>query len=172
MSRKPMEPNGLDSGQKKRKTPMDAALRYLAARARTVRETELHLDSKQYGEYEVQQTVDRLMELGYLDDAKFAQEFIRTRLNTKPVSRRKLQEQLLGHHLPKEIVTEALSAISDEDEWQHALQAAEKYTPQVSGESAQEREQRLAKRLYGRGFSTEVSIKAAREALQREAADA
>lgn len=169
---KSSEPPRTEPAHKIRKTPMDAALRYLTSRARTVREMELHLDSKQYGEYEVQQTVDRLMELGYLDDLKFAQEFIRTRLNTKPISRRKLQEQLLGHQIPKDIIEEALCAINDEQEWAHALQVAEKYVSQILDIPPLEREQRLAKRLYGRGFSTEMSLKAAREVLQKEAADA
>ena len=34
-------------------TPMDAALKFLTAKARTVREMEDHLDSLNYGEYEV-----------------------------------------------------------------------------------------------------------------------
>lgn len=163
---------GQEPGPSPRKTPMDTALRYLASRARTVREMELHLDSKQYGEFEVQQTVDRLLELGYLDDVKYAEDFIQTRLNTKPVSRYKLQEQLLGHALPKQLVEEALASIDDETEWAHALQVAQKYLPQIPEGTAYEREQRLAKRLHGRGFSGEMSLKAAREALQEEAADA
>lgn len=49
-------------------TPMDAALDYLSDRARTVREVEEKLDSLNYGEYEVNQVISRLIELKYLDD--------------------------------------------------------------------------------------------------------
>ena len=48
-------------------TPMDAALDYLSDRARTVREVEEKLDSLNYGEYEVNQVISRLIELKYLD---------------------------------------------------------------------------------------------------------
>ena len=61
-------------------TPMDAGLKFLTAKARTVREMEDHLDSLNYGEYEVYQVVERLKELGYLDDAKYAADFVSTRL--------------------------------------------------------------------------------------------
>ena len=69
------------------RTPMDAALRFLGARARTVREVERHLDNCEYGEVEVYETVERLKALGLLDDVAFANEFVRTRLATKPISR-------------------------------------------------------------------------------------
>ena len=47
-------------------TPMDAGLKFLTAKARTVREMEDHLDSLNYGEYEVYQVVERLKELGLM----------------------------------------------------------------------------------------------------------
>ena len=80
---------------------MDAALRYLGYRARTVRELERYLDEQQFGEYEISQVIERLKELGLADDAKFAADFIESRLRTKPVSRRHLQEQLYAHELPR-----------------------------------------------------------------------
>lgn len=73
---------------------MDAALTYLGFRARTVREVERYLDEKQYGEFEIMQVVDRLTELGLLNDAQYAADFVDSRLRTKPVSRRILREQL------------------------------------------------------------------------------
>ena len=45
------------------RTPMDSALRFLGARARTIREVERHLDACEYGEVEVYETVERLKEL-------------------------------------------------------------------------------------------------------------
>ena len=41
-------------------SPMDAALAYLSDRARTIREMEEKLDSLNYGEYEVNQVIERL----------------------------------------------------------------------------------------------------------------
>jgi regulatory protein len=138
--------------EKKGTSPMDAALSFLSSRARTVREVENKLDSLNYGEYEVYQVVERLKELGYLDDAKYAEDFIESRLATKPVSRRKLREQLFAHFVPPETIAGALSAISDGDEARNALAVAEKYFRQFAHLEDAERCMRTTRRLMGRGF--------------------
>ena len=81
------------------KSAMDSALDYLTSRPRTVREMENYLDGQNYGEYEVYAAVERLKELKYLDDVRYAADFVSTRLATKPLSRRKLKEQLRTHYL-------------------------------------------------------------------------
>lgn len=138
-------------------TPMDAALRFLGYRARTVRELERHLDEKQYGEYEIAQVVERLHELGLLDDAKFAADFIETRLQTKPVSRRHLREQLHAHELASDVIEEALAAVTDEMECSNAALVAEKYWRQLAALPAAEREQRVLQRLLGRGYAYDTT---------------
>ncbi len=151
------------------RTPMDAALHHLSFRARTVRETERFLDDQNYGEYEVQQTVDRLQELGYLNDAAFAGEFIRSRLNAKPVSKAKLREQLYAHELPKGVIEEALTQVSKETEADHAVQVAQKYAAQIDEAlPPQERSQRLARRLLGRGFSFDDTRRAVQRVLNED----
>lgn len=151
-------PNKANNTQSERgRTPMDAALGFLSARARTVREVERYLDDQQYGEFEVQNTVDRLQELGYLNDAAYAADFVRTRIATKPVSRSKLQEQMMLHELPRNIVEQALCYVDDDMEKDHAMQIARKYFQQMSDMDEQERERRLLQRLMGRGFSYDVS---------------
>lgn len=149
------------------RTPMDAALGFLTARARTVREVERYLDDQQYGEFEVQNTVDKLQELGYLNDSAYAADFVRTRIATKPVSRAKLQEQMMQHELPRNIIEQALCYVDDAMEKDHAMQIARKYFHQMSDMDEQERECRLIQRLMGRGFSYDVS-KAALNAIQEE----
>lgn len=171
--RKPYDKNTVKPTQAERgRKPMDAALHYLTYRARTVREMECYLDEQQYAEYEVQQVVARLQELGYLDDAAFADEFIRTRLAAKPISRRKLQEQLHGHALPRDVIEQSLAAISDEQEQMHALQVAKKYAAQLTELPPEERLERLLRRVLGRGFSTEDALQAVKQALLEESEDA
>ncbi len=139
---------------------MDAALRYLGYRARTVRELERYLDEQQFGEYEISQVIERLKELGLADDAKFAADFIESRLRTKPVSRRHLREQLHAHELPPEVIEEALSAVTDEVEQANAAAVAEKYWRQFAALPADKRAERVLQRLQGRGFSYGVSLQA------------
>ncbi len=145
-------------------TPMDAGLKYLTAKPRTVREMEDHLDSLDYGEYEVYQVVERLKELGYLDDEKYAADFVASRLASKPLSRRKLREQLHTHKLPADLIDGALAGVADETERGNALIVAEKFARQFAALAPEERKLRTMRRLVGRGFECGAS-RAALEAV-------
>ena len=148
------------------RTPMDAALRFLGARARTVREVERHLDSCEYGEVEVYETVERLKELGLLDDTAFANEFVRTRLATKPISRAHLREQLLSHETEQEAIDVALSEIDEETQQRTATATAEKYARQYARLSPEERDEMVIRRLLARGYSYDEARAALRDAVQ------
>lgn len=134
---------------------MDAALRYLGARARTVREVERHLDSCEYGEVEVYETVERLKELGLLDDLAYANEFVRTRLATKPISRAHLREQLLAHEVEAQAIEQAMQQLDDDAQRQSAISVAEKYARQYARLSPEERDEMVLRRLLSRGYSYE-----------------
>ncbi|MEA4869764.1 MAG: RecX family transcriptional regulator [Christensenella sp.] len=135
------------------RTPMDAALRYLGSRARTVREVERHLDAGEYGEVEVYETVERLKELGLLNDVAFAEEFVRTRLATKPVSRAHLRQQMLAHETDAEAIEQALSSLEGDAEANNAVQIAEKYARQYARLPEDERREMVMRRLISRGYS-------------------
>ena len=139
----------------------DAALRYLSPKARTVREVELKLDEGSYSEGEIMQTIERLTDAGLLDDGKYARDFIETRLNTKPVSRFRLAEQLRSHFVPNDIIEAALDEVSNDTESENAKALVEKYMRQFEsiGDEGIKRE-RIYKRLSTRGFSHETIMKA------------
>ncbi len=132
---------------------MDTALRYLAARPRTEREMLDYLDEKGFGEYEVDSTVERLRELGYVDDAAYAKNFVSSRLRSKPISKAHLWRQLLQHKLDKELIEQALQGVDDETELENARQVAKKYARQFLALDKSERKKRVSARLQGRGFS-------------------
>lgn len=143
---------------------MDAALRFLGYRARTVREVERHLDECQYGEVEIMETVQRLIELNLLNDEAFAADFIATRLAAKPVSRAHLREQLLAHELSREATDAALLGVTDETEQASALDVARKYYRQFAALDAEQREERTRKRVLARGFGFDLADAALEEA--------
>ena len=151
------------------RTPMDKALKYLAPKARTVREVERYLDECNYGEYEIQQVVERLLELNYLNDEAYARDFVASRLNTKPVSRQKLYTQLLSHELSSECMEEALSAVTDEEERKNAKSTARKYAAQLQGLEPDAFRERLMRRLVSRGYSFEDAKWAVRMVTEEDA---
>lgn len=138
---------------KKYDGPMDAAMKYLGGRARTVRETERFLDQCEYGEVEIDDAVNRLRDLKLLDDETFCREFIASRLRSKPISRRHLTEQLMAHEADKDAIEAALSDMKDNDETANARLIAEKYLRQFASIEEPERTRRVRARLMARGFS-------------------
>ena len=146
------------------RTPMDSALRFLGARARTIREVERHLDACEYGEVEVYETVERLKELNLLDDLAYANEFVRTRLATKPISRAHLREQLLAHEVEQEAMDRALEQVDEEAQQRSAVSVAEKYARQYARLTQEERDEMVIRRLLSRGYSYDDARAALAEA--------
>lgn len=131
----------------------DEALYFLTPKARTVREVENHLDGCDHSEMEIFEAVERLKNAGLLNDEKYAADFIESRLKTKPVSKMKLREQLMGHFIDAELIDAALSSVSDEAELENARSVAEKYYRQFDGLEPSERLRRVGLRLTSRGYS-------------------
>lgn len=145
---------------------MDAALSYLSARMRTVREVEDKLDDLQYGEGDILVTVERLKELNLLNDEEYAREFVRSRLATKPVSRQKLYLDLKNHKVPEAWIQTVLNELPEETEADNAREVAIKYWRQMSAIEEPIRRERVLHRLMSRGFSTEASLAAIRQAAE------
>ena len=141
-------------------SPMEYAMSYLTARDRTEREMQTYLDSKEFGEADIDATLFRLKELGLIDDRRYAEQFVRTRLATKPVSRAHLYRQLLEHQIPKEHIAEALDAVDPDEELKHAIAVAEKFYRQFLNLDSQVRKQRVLSRLQARGYGYDISSKA------------
>ncbi|MCL2671124.1 MAG: RecX family transcriptional regulator [Clostridiales bacterium] len=134
------------------KSPMELALRYLGSRARTVREVELFLDDREFGEGDIMATVDRLMELGLLNDAQFAADFVDSRLRTKPVSRNALLRQLIERKLPRELAKEAVEQISNATEVENCFRVMESFWTQLAQLPERDRQRRACSRALARGY--------------------
>lgn len=150
------------------RSPMDYAMQYLTAKDRTVREMQAYLDEKDFGEADIDATVERLTELGLLNDRRYAQRFVETRLATKPVSRRHLYEQLKGHGLSEEYIREAMELADADTERENALSVARKFARQFANLEPDKRRMRVLNRLEARGYSYDTAREALEAALSEE----
>lgn len=149
-------------------SPMDHAMKYLTTKDRTVSEMQTYLDTKEFGEADIDACIERLKELGLLDDRRYARRFVETRLATKPVSKRHLKEQLIGHGLSDEDIRAALELADDDAEEENALSVAKKFARQFSALEPEKKRERLFSRLQARGYSYDVSKRAVELALKEE----
>lgn len=138
---------------KKGQSAYDAALDYLTPKDRTQREVEVHLDDCNYSEIEIFSTIDALKANGLINDERYAANFIESRLNTKPVSKQKLRQQLEGHFISEDVIDDALVRVDDDTERANAIAVAEKYYRQFSSLDSSERIRRVGLRLSSRGYS-------------------
>lgn len=143
-----------------RSLAMSRAFRYLGHRARSVWEVRERLSRYGYGEQTIAEVVERLRELEYLDDARFARQFAGER--SGKYGPRRVVEDLrrsgVDERTAREAVEEEFSDVSEPDE---ARAAAER---RYNGE---ERSDALARRVHGflarRGYSPGVCTEVARE---------
>jgi len=81
-----------------------AAVRFLESRQRSVREVRRRLGQAGYPETLIEAAIDRLEELGYLDDEAFARSWVESRDRARPRGERALRSELAQKGVAREIV--------------------------------------------------------------------
>jgi regulatory protein len=121
---------------------MEVAARYLATRPRTRWEVERRLRRAGVGEREVAAALDRLAELGYLDDAAFARWWAEQRDRHSPRGRRMIEAELRQRGVPRDVI-EAFRG-------EHAEPERAPEDAGLPGDEAARAREALAKHLRGR----------------------
>ena len=88
---------------------MEAAAAFLAVRSRSVEETRKRLVHLGYPPPIVEQVIERLVEIGYLDDLAFAQAWIESRDRARPRGAMALRRELDRKGVPDEVIAEVLA---------------------------------------------------------------
>lgn len=153
-------------GQYKQKSINDKlynnALNYLALRSRSTWEMQQYLQRKGAPPTLAQTILNKLSKAQRLDDASFARSWVANRRLLKPISLRRLTQELRTKRVPEEIITQVLA--EDETDDRAVLHDI------IARKSQQTRyrdPQKLIQYLARQGFSYE-DIKAA---MESEAAD-
>lgn len=93
----------------------DRALRFLAIRLRSEWELRSYLQRKKLSPTLIEQILNKLSINRYIDDAAFAEAWVRNRRLLKPVSWRRLQAELRAKHIAADVI-EAVLAADETDE--------------------------------------------------------
>jgi regulatory protein len=142
------------------KKSRSAAYRYLSYRARSYSQTQDHLEQKGYPAAIIHQTLDGLVEYGYINDEKFALDWGRSRIANKKFGLYRLKQDLLGKGLSRELVDHTLAKLYAEvDEEELAQLAAEKKVHQLRGVDANVKRRRLIQFLQRKGFPADIVFK-------------
>jgi regulatory protein len=88
---------------------VDAALRFLETRQRSVAEVRRRLTGAGYREDLVDGAIERLLALGILDDEAFTSAWVESRDRARPRGERALRRELLLKGIDREVVDETLA---------------------------------------------------------------
>ncbi|MBA3586826.1 MAG: regulatory protein RecX, partial [Chloroflexi bacterium] len=83
---------------------METAIRFLATRPRTRWELDRRLRRAGVGEPDIEATLSRLAELGYVDDAAFARWWAEQRDRHAPRGRRAIEVELRQHGVERDVI--------------------------------------------------------------------
>lgn len=133
---------------------MDAALKLLEYRGRSLQEMGLRLKRKGFSDAVIAQTVNRLQELGLLNDVRFAEAVARERLEHGYKGKRQIYADLLRKGVARQIIEAALSQAGDEQ--QAAMTLVNKVVSRYARLEPRTRYRRLHNLLLRRGFSPET----------------
>ncbi len=152
---------------------LGAALRFLEARQRSTAEVRRRLTTAGYREGLVEGAIERLTELGMLDDAAFAQSWVESRDRARPRGERALRSELarkgIDRRLTDDVLDERLVQAPDADveAAQRLLARHARSLERVSDPNA--RRQRAYALLARSGFDPSTAGDAARRFLAQNA---
>ncbi|MFL5845269.1 MAG: regulatory protein RecX [Solirubrobacteraceae bacterium] len=146
------------------------AYRYLGHRDRTVAELRTYLIGKDVAEEIADGAIDELVELGYVDDARFARQFAEDKRNLDAWGSDRIERRLRELGVDRSLIAAALAALDEADgptEVEVAVELLRRRFP-APPETARDRERALGL-LVRRGYDLELAYDAIR-AHGREAA--
>lgn len=160
---------------------MEYALKSLGARMQSVRDLRRKMldraEPGQNGEEAVGRILDKLQELRYLSDDRYAADFTRLRQENRSFGRRRVQQDLQSKGIASDVIQTALSdAYDGQDEQALVRQHLER--KRIAAPTDEKSTARVLRRLTAAGFSSKAifavlrSLKSGDDALERAESDA
>ena len=160
-SEKPAEP-------KREEQARDVCLRLLTVRARTRSELEAQLTKRGYADDVSARVLDRLVDVGLLDDVAFAEEWVRSRRANSGKGKRALATELRTKGVDPDVIAETLDSV-DAGEWR--VQAEDLVAAKLRRDKLDD-EVKVTRRLVGmlarRGYSQGMAFDVVRTQLAQE----
>ena len=92
------------------------ALNLLSARPYATRALHRKLIQKQYSAADADDAVRRLVDNGLLNDARYAEQYARSKITTTGASKRRLQQDLYRKGIKRDLATNAISNVLESEE--------------------------------------------------------
>ncbi|QNG55660.1 regulatory protein RecX [Pseudonocardia petroleophila] len=152
----------------------EICLRLLTDRARTRHELAQALRQRGVPDEAAESVLSRFDEVGLIDDAAFAGQYVRSRHTYRGLSRRAIAMELRRKGVDDEVAGEALEEVDPESEEQRARELVDRKLRTVPADTPEQRT-KAANRLVGmlarRGYGGGIAYRVVREALAAHGAE-
>ena len=140
-------------------------LRRLSNAPRTRKELAQDLKKKKIEEDIAQLALDRFEELGLINDQTFSDNFVSNTHQRRKLGKKALKQQLRSKGVSEEIANQAVSQISETDEFQAALALALKKMRSIQHDDPQSQIRKIVGLLARKGYSAGLSFQVAKEVI-------
>ncbi len=146
----------------------DVCLRLLTGTAKTRKQLADALRRREIPDEVAGEVLDRLEEVGLIDDAAFADAWVESRHAGRGLARRALAQELRTRGVAGELVEQAVAQLGADEEAEAARALVERKLRATRGLERQARTRRLVGMLARRGYSEGLAFRVVREALGEE----
>ena len=136
--------------QSQSKEAFAKATDFLATRLYSQKELKTKLFAKGFDKQAIDLAIDKLKEYGYINDHEFAKIFVEQNKNK---SLQTIKNKLFEKGVDKKIAEDVLKNISEQDQFESCLVAANKFVKNKDKEGVKEK---LFAHLYRKGFSVDI----------------
>jgi regulatory protein len=141
------------------------ALRKLTSKARTRQELDRALHAKNVPQGVIDAVLDRLQEVGLVDDASYAEGWVSSRQRRRHLSRSLLRRELQAKGVDHSHIDRALDHVDRDTELSSARDLVERKHAAMNGLSRDVQYRRLAGMLSRRGFDTAITTQVLADVL-------
>lgn len=132
----------------------NSALRLLAYRMRSCAEMKRRLAEKKYPKNTIEEIIDKLLNIGYLNDTEFAEAFAHDKVKSKKIAPITLRMEFIPHKIDSEILEKTIKKIYEKYPISDLIkQLLEKKKIQFGMKLEQKTKKRIQDLLKRKGFS-------------------
>ena len=128
------------------------AVSLLARAPKSEKQLRLKMQDKGYDLQFIDNAVNKLKEQRYLDDEKFSEMLINSKINISKDGKLKIKEALYNKGIDRQIINEKLDSVSDEEELNRAIMLGNKKLESIKETDTRKKIVKLSNFLINKGF--------------------
>ena len=117
------------------------------------------------------QVLDRMTDVGLVDDQAYADQWVSSRSSGRGLARRALRHELTHRGVESAVVDEALEQIDDETEYSAASDLVRRKLVHMRGAEGEAQVRRLVSMLARKGYGSGLAYRVVREQMAQSASE-